>query len=248
VILLPGWGVSAFTYRYQLPALGTAGFRATAVDLKGHGFSDKPLGRGEYTFEAMVRHVRDVIEAIAHCPVVVAQSMAGSLTIELALENPGLMSGLVLVSPVGLGITRFARFAQLLTPELLDAAAPYLATRWVMRAGLAVAYDDSTRLTEDVIDEYWAPAQFPEFASALRGLVRNFNWAPIPEARLAALDAPTLIVLGARDRLIRGSPQRAKRLSGPTVVVVDDAGHAVNEERPEAVNAAILAFLSRLRV
>jgi pimeloyl-ACP methyl ester carboxylesterase len=249
VVLLPGWGVSAFTYRHQLPALGAAGYRATAVDLKGHGFSDKPRGGGEYTFEAMVRHVRDVIEAIADRPaVVVAQSMAGSLAIELALENSGLVSGLVLVSPVGLGSTRFARVAQLLTPEVLDAAAPYVVARWVMRAGLAAAYGDSAKLTEDVIDEYWAPAQFPGFACALRGLVRNFNWAPIPEARLAALDARTLIVLGARDRLIRGAPQRATRLSAPTVVVVTDAGHAVNEERAEAVNAAILEFLSRLHV
>jgi pimeloyl-ACP methyl ester carboxylesterase len=96
VILLPGFGASAFTYRHQLPALGAADFRATAVDLKGHGFSDKPTGRGEYTFDAMYRHVEDVVEAIARGPtIVVAQSMAGALAFELALSRG------VLLRPIG---------------------------------------------------------------------------------------------------------------------------------------------------
>lgn len=239
--------MSAFTYRHQLPALCAAGYRATAVDLKGHGFSDKPRGEGEYTFDAMVGHVREVVDAVADRPtILVAQSMAGPLAIELALANPELVRGLVLVSPVGLGDIRFIRVARLLTPAALDPIAPYLARRWVVRAGLGLAYGDSVGVTDDIVDEYWAPAQFRDFARALRGLAYHFGWGPLPEQRLAALDARTLIVLGGRDRLIRGAPQRAKQLSGPAVVVIDDAGHAVNEERPKAVNAALLDFLERL--
>jgi pimeloyl-ACP methyl ester carboxylesterase len=249
VVLLPGWGVSAFTYRHQLPALGAAGHRATAVDLKGHGFSDKPTGRGEYAFQAKVRHVEDIIDAIAHGPaVVIAQSMAAPLAIELALGGSGAVRALVLVSPVGLGIIPFVRLARLLTPRVLDPIAPYLVPRWIVRAGLALAYGDSARVSEDSVDEYWSPAQFPGFARALRALIHDFNWAALPDARLAALDARTLVVLGSRDRLIRGAVHHARRLSGPTVAVIEGAGHAVNEERPEAVNAAILEFLRRTPV
>jgi non-heme chloroperoxidase len=249
VILLPGWGVSAFTYRYQLPALGAAGYRATAVDLKGHGFSDKPLGRGEYTFEAMARHVEEVLEAVASGPaVVVGQSMAGALAIHLTTSGRHIVAAQILIGPVGLGVIPFIRAAVLLTPRVVDPVAPHLARRSVVRAGLRLAYGDPGRITEDTVDEYWAPAQFPEFARALRALVHDFRWAPLPHSTLAMLDDRTLIVLGARDRLVRGSERRALRLAGPTVVVVEDAGHAANEEQPDAVNAALVAFLARLAV
>lgn len=240
--------MSAFTYRHQLPALGATGYRASAVDLKGHGFSDKPLGAGEYTFDAMLLHAEEVIEAVARGPaVVVAQSMAGPLGIELA-GRKGVVTALVLVSPVGLGIIPFIRLANLLTPRLIDPTAPHLARRWAVRAALGLAYGESARVTADIVDEYWAPAQFPDFARALRALVRDFAWSPLSEERLAAVADRTLVILGGRERLVRGAQERARSLFGPNVVVIPDAGHAVNEERPDPVNAAILDFLGRLPV
>lgn len=245
VVLLPGWGVSAFTYRYQLPALGAAGYRATAVDLKGHGFSDKPTGLAEYTFDAMLRHAEDVIDAVARGPaIVVAQSMAAPLGIELACAT-GLVTKLVLVSPVGLGVIPFIGLGQLLTPQLLDPIAPDLVPRWAVRVALRVAYGGSARVTEDIVDEYWAPAQFPDFARALRALVHGFAWSAFPDERLGAVGDRTLVILGGRERLVRGAQERARRLLGSNVVVIPDAGHAVNEERPEPVNAAIIDFLGR---
>jgi pimeloyl-ACP methyl ester carboxylesterase len=244
VILLPGWGVWAFTYRHQLPVLGAAGYRATAVDLKGHGFSDKPTGRGEYTFEAMLRHVGDVIETVARPPVVVvAQSMTCPLAIELARAAPGTVSKLILVSPVGLGVIPFIRLARMLTGRWLDRIAPRLVPRWAVRAALGVAYGDYRRVTEDIVDECWAPAQSPGFARALRALAHDFTWSPLPNARLAAVSDRTLVLLGARDRLVRGAALRAVQLFGARAIVIPDAGHAVHEERPEPVNAAILEFL-----
>jgi pimeloyl-ACP methyl ester carboxylesterase len=249
VVLLPGWAVSAFTYRHQLPALGAAGYRATAVDLKGHGFSDKPIGRGEYTFETMASHVEEVVGAFARRPaVVVGQSMAGALAIQLATTRRDLVAALVLIGPVGLGVIPFIRAAILLTPRLVDPVAPYLARRGVVRAGLRLVYGDPRRITEDTVDEYWAPAQFPAYARALRALVHDFRWAPFPDPTLTMLDERTLVVFGARDRLVRNAERRARRLVGPTVVLVDDAGHAVNEERPDVVNAGMLQFLRRLAV
>jgi pimeloyl-ACP methyl ester carboxylesterase len=246
VILLPGWGVSAFTYRHQVPALGAAGYRATAVDLKGHGFSDKPTGNGEYTSEAMLRHVEDVIDAIARRPaVIVAQSMAGPLAIELARRD-GRVSRLVLVSPVGLGVIPFVGLARALTGRWLDPVAPRLVTRQAVRLALGVAYGDSRRVTADVVDEYLAPAQFPGFARALRALVHDFSWSPIPDLRFSEVDDRTLVLAGRLDRLIRGAAPRARALFGTRAIVVPDAGHSVNEERPDLANAAILEFLGRL--
>jgi len=247
VVLLPGWAASAFTYRYQLPALGDAGYRAIAVDLKGLGFSDKPLGPGEYTLASMLRHVEDVLDAVARRPaVLVGQSMAGALALELALAGNPAVSGVVLVSPVGVGVVPFIRLARLLTPRALDAVAPLLVRRWVVRLGLGLAYGRPSRVSEDTIDEFWAPAQDPAFARALRALVHDFAWSPIPERRLAALTVPTLLVRTTLDRLVRGPPQRrAPGVERVELVAFDYARPAVNEARPGPVNSADVRFLSR---
>ena len=245
VVLLPGWAVSAFTYRHQLPMLAAAGYRAIAVDLKGHGFSDKPTGRGEYTFDAMLLHVEEVVRAIADRPaVLVSQSMSGALAIEVALRRPELVSALVLVSPVGLGVIPFIKLARLLTPRFLNPIAPFLVPRWVVRAGLALVYGDPRRVTEDTVEEYWAPAQFPGFSRALRALVHDFRWAPLDVERLDMVDCPALVLIGSRDRLVRQSPRLAQRLRA-TTIRIDGAGHALNEERPEAANPAVLEFVRR---
>jgi pimeloyl-ACP methyl ester carboxylesterase len=244
VVLLPGWGASAFTFRHQLPALGAAGYRASAVDLKGHGLSDKPMGPREYTFEAMLRHAEEVIEAVASRPVIlVAQSMAGPLGVELARGTPGTVSRLALVSPVGLGPVSFIRLAQKLTGRWLEPVAPRLAPRWAVRLALTAAYGDPRRVTKQIVREYWAPAQFPEFARALRALARDFAWSPLPDAQLAAVADRTLVLLGALDRLVRGAPSRANQLFGSRAILIPGAGHSVHEERPDVVNAALLEFL-----
>jgi pimeloyl-ACP methyl ester carboxylesterase len=246
VVLLPGWAASAFTYRHQLPTLGAAGFHATAVDLKGHGLSDKPVGRGEYTLEGMLRHVEDVMDVLTLGPAaVIAQSMSGVLALELALAANSRVARLVLINPVGLGAVRLIRLARLLSPRLLNPIAPYLVPRWMVRVALRRAFNDTTRLTPDDIEEYWAAAQFPAYSRALRALTNEFTWAPVPETRLVALRVPTLVILGARDRLVRDSRLLAARLPGARVAIISNGGHAVNEERPELVNAAILEFLDK---
>src|ERR687886_1006018 len=98
------------------------------------------MGRGEYTFDALYRHIEDVVDAISREPtVVVAQSMAGPLGYELALSGRWPLSRLVLISPVGLGTLPFIRLAQLLRGRVLDRIAPLLLRRAAVRAALGAA-------------------------------------------------------------------------------------------------------------
>jgi pimeloyl-ACP methyl ester carboxylesterase len=79
----------------------------------------------------------------------------------------------------------------------------------------------------------------------MRALIHDFPWMPLPDAALRQLDERCLIVIGGRDRVVRHAARRVAQLTGPTVVVVEDAGHAVNEERPDVVNEVIVEFLRR---
>src|SRR5215212_3534347 len=64
VVLVPGWGCGAWVFHETLLPLAAAGFRAIAVELKGHGFSDKPASASEYTIESMRGHLIDVLDAL----------------------------------------------------------------------------------------------------------------------------------------------------------------------------------------
>jgi haloalkane dehalogenase len=46
-------GASAYYYRKLLPAVLRAGRRVIAMDLRGHGGSDKPMDESLYTADAM---------------------------------------------------------------------------------------------------------------------------------------------------------------------------------------------------
>jgi pimeloyl-ACP methyl ester carboxylesterase len=80
---------------------------------------------------------------------------------------------------------------------------------------------------------------------------RNFdrNWELTPELAGAHVEVPALFVAGAGDPVLGMAPMDAMREHVPDlrdVVMVPGAGHWVQQEKPEVVNAALLEFLSGL--
>jgi pimeloyl-ACP methyl ester carboxylesterase len=80
---------------------------------------------------------------------------------------------------------------------------------------------------------------------------RNFdrNWELTPELEGAKIEVPTLFVAGAGDPVVVMVPVHEMErwitdLRG--IVMVPGAGHWVQQERPDAVNAALLEFLAGL--
>ena len=58
MILVHGFPESWYSWRYQLPALAEAGYRAVAVDVRGYGRSSKPVGVADYR---MLKKVGDMV-------------------------------------------------------------------------------------------------------------------------------------------------------------------------------------------
>ncbi|RLV55987.1 alpha/beta hydrolase [Aeromicrobium phragmitis] len=56
VLLVHGFPESWYSWRYQLPVLADAGYRAVAIDVRGYGGSGRPHAIEEYR---MLRHVAD---------------------------------------------------------------------------------------------------------------------------------------------------------------------------------------------
>lgn len=248
VFLLHGWGCSVFSFHRTIGPLAAAGYRVVAWDLKGHGLSDKPLGPGEYSTAAMTAHLHEVLDAFGvDRAAVVGHSLGGALALALALDSPERVSRVALLAPVGLGESRMLSVVRALTPAPLSPLLPSLMHRWIAELVLRVASGDLRGLGEREVDEYWAPTQFPAAVLAGRALAHEFDWKPVPAARLAGLRPPTLLVVGSNDRLLNPRvAERTLRAACPSadVVLVRGAGHVAPEERPDEVNAALLRFLA----
>jgi pimeloyl-ACP methyl ester carboxylesterase len=247
VVLLAGWGCSAYTFRKNIRALGERGARVLAVELKGQGASDKPVGEGEYTTRALVSHTLDVLDALGleHASLV-GHSLGGLVAARLALAAPERVSRLALIDPVGFGSVRLVRLARLF-PEAMGPLLPRVAARrWLFALALRCAYGSLGRPSAHDVDEYFAPALDPAFVRSLWSLLHEVDWRLLTPGELRQLKMPLLVIFGTEDRLV--SPWGAQRMADEApdarTILIPGAGHASVEEAPDAVNALLGAFLN----
>lgn len=105
-------------------------------------------------------------------------------------------------------------------------------------------------LSQEELDHYIAEFSRTGFTGGLNWY-RNFdrNWETTPELADAKITVPALFIAGTADPVLTFTrADRASQLiTGPyREVMIDDAGHWVQQERPEEVNAALLEFLNGL--
>lgn len=72
VVLCHGFPELWYSWRYQLPALASAGFRAVAVDMRGYGKSDRPEALDQYTLLHLVGDIVGLLDALAVQEAVIA--------------------------------------------------------------------------------------------------------------------------------------------------------------------------------
>ncbi len=247
VLLVHGWGGTSYTWRKQLSALAAAGFRPIAVDLKGHGLSDKPHDPVEYRLGALVTHLREVMDALGITQVpIVGQSLGGRISLELAFTEPERVERLALVSSVGFGRVSFAGLLPRLVPASVVPHLPRFAPRPVVAAVMRRAYGSLAQRDERDVDEYWSQGADPGFVKALHSLLVGVDMSPLGADRLQALPMPWMAIEGTRDRIVRKArlDPAVDALLESRLEIVQGAGHLVNEECPEPVNDALLRFLT----
>jgi len=87
-VLLHGGGQSRSSWRIAMQQLGEAGYRACAVDLRGHGESEWSPG-GDYALERFVEDLLHVIQGIGSPAVLIGASYGGQVslvTVSTSLE------------------------------------------------------------------------------------------------------------------------------------------------------------------
>ena len=248
VLLVHGWGCSAFVFRDNMPAFADAGFRAIAVDLKGHGLSDKPVAADEYTVDALVEHLLDILDALGlERPALVGHSLGGTLIYHFAMRYPQRVRCLGLISPVGLTGVTLMWLYRALTPRVLTPLIQRINPRLIVKVAMKRVYGRRGRFTERDVEEFLAPSQFPEFSLAMRHLLHHYDWDAAKQRRLAVVDLPAAGVWGTIDHLMPDDGMGIYLSLIPRIVLhaVVDGGHLITQETPDEVNSALLELLSR---
>jgi pimeloyl-ACP methyl ester carboxylesterase len=239
VVLVPGMGDLRQTYRFTAPALRDAGYRVACTDLRGHGDSDSTFP--SYGDVETAGDIIALVETLGGPAVIVGNSMGAGAAVIAAADRPELVRGLVLVGP----FVRNARMSAIQRLFLRVAMAPlWAAAAW--KSYLPKLYagrrpDDFDTYRGQVV----AAIKRPGHASAFSKTTHT-NHDPAA-ARLRAVTAPTLVVMGEQDPDFSDPTAEAgwiaETLHGE-VVMVPEAGHYPQSQRPDVTNEAVIRFLA----
>lgn len=99
IVLCHGFPDLWYSWRYQLPALSAAGFRALAVDMRGYGQSDRPEAIDQYTLLHLVGDIVGLLDALGVQQAVIAGHDWGALVAwHAALLRPDCFRAVIALS------------------------------------------------------------------------------------------------------------------------------------------------------
>ncbi|MBI4642647.1 MAG: alpha/beta fold hydrolase [Deltaproteobacteria bacterium] len=250
IILLHGFGASAYTWRFLGPEL--AGERRVfTIDLKGHGFSDKPQD-GKYAVSDQAEIVAAFLRAQnLQDAVLIGNSMGGGVALmiyfQLREESPPRIKGLVLIDSAGYPqkLPWFIRLARI--PVLNTLGAGLLSPRFVTGMVLRKCYYNKDKITDEMIDTYAYYGSLPGAADAVQQTAKQII-PPDMEAMIAqykTVRVPTLIIWGEQDEVVplEGGRNFQRDIPDSELVILPRCGHIPQEEEPLETRRLIKAFL-----
>lgn len=230
------------------------------------GFGRTPLGERTAAVMSNVDLVKRFLDSVVGEPaILVGNSMGGYISMSVAASSPERVSGLALVDPAiarigGQAVDRTvaALFATYMIPKVgerfVDARVRKLGPERVLRDTLQMCCVDPSRVPQHVVDAQlalaherfrsmpWATTAFLQAARSLLGkLARRSRY----DEMVAAISAPTLLIMGTQDRLVPIAAGRRLASLRPDweYAEFEHLGHVPQMEDAPAVFAAIEKWL-----
>jgi pyruvate dehydrogenase E2 component (dihydrolipoyllysine-residue acetyltransferase) len=238
ILLLHGFGGDHSSWMFNQAPLAESR-RAIALDLPGHGGSDKDVGDGSVA--ALAGAVEDAIGALGLARYHLAgHSLGGAVAMAIAAKHPERVASLVLVASAGLGPEIDGRFIDVFTAA---------ERRKEMVAVAEALFADRKLVTRKLVEDMLRMKRIDGVTEAMRRIAaREFpggRQTSAGAAARAALEAPVLVIWGGKDRVIPVAHARA--LPGARVELLPEAGHMVHAESYAEVNRLIAEFCAAHR-
>ena len=255
VILLHGFPEHWYSWRYQIGPLADAGLRVVAPDLRGYNLSDKP--RGGYDIKNLTKDVRGLIRALGErSATIVGHDWGGVIALQFPIDYPKACDRLIVLNAP---LVRSWYWGRRNYPNNLYALLmqiPGLAERRM--------WSDIDATTKRVFNGAGArPGAFSDediaiFAEALKqpGALSSAmkyyrsiywpDWFLTWPDRNKRISCPTQFIWGRDDQAVRPPfmDEAAEQVDDLRTVLIDNAGHWVQQEQPQQVTRAMLDFLA----
>lgn len=216
-----------------------AGYSVATTDLRGHGDSDTTFS--SYGDVETAGDIHALITQLGGSAVIVGNSLAAGAAVIVAAEHPAQVDGLVLVGPFvrnpPSNIFTRGLFRVMMAPLWV---APmwkgYLPTLYAGRKP-----DDFEEYRTAVV----ANLKRKAYGTAFSLTTRQTTHDPA-EAKLSAVTAPTLVIMGDKDPDFKDPAAEARFVADAlhgSIVMVADAGHYPQAQQPDITAAAVLGFL-----
>jgi pimeloyl-ACP methyl ester carboxylesterase len=227
----------------MLPRL-EADHRVIAVDLLGHGGSEKP-GSG-YNPPNQARLVAQALERLGVSDAeVVGHSLGGSVAVALAEQAPRLVDRVVIIDMPpdhtygDLGFIAGLAFQPVLG-EMLWTIKPDFSVRDGLAVAFAPGFDVPDAFVEDV--KRMTYTAYDDSPSGTDDFVTEQSL----DRRMQATGKPLMVLMGAEEQIVddprRALDQYESSVPDAETHLIAGAGHSPNVERPAQTLALVLAF------
>lgn len=245
IVLLHGTSASLHTWDGWAQSL-SGQRRVIRFDLPAFGLTG-PHPNNDYSIATYVRFVIGVVDKLEVKQFVLAgNSLGGQIAWGTALAQPQRVTKLVLVDaagyafqpasvPIGFQIARMPGVRVLMERVL---------PRGIVDNSVRNVYGDASKVNPELIDRYYELALRAGNRRALA--YRMDQRLSGDEANIKSLKVPTLILWGAKDRLIplENAKRFATDITASKLVVFDDLGHVPHEEDAPKTVAVFKDFLA----
>jgi 4,5:9,10-diseco-3-hydroxy-5,9,17-trioxoandrosta-1(10),2-diene-4-oate hydrolase len=261
LILIPAGLSHTSTWRFNIGALSRS-HEVWTLDLPGSGYSEKPA-TFPYTHRSYAEFVRDFMTKMGIAKAAVAgHSLGGAVALEFSLDFPERTAGLILIASGGypreempgtLNLLVHRPFYPPVQRTINAILMPFGNYPFIVKRFYPFMYHDPAPFARDaeLLQEACDINRTPNAWDAMYWMQRalNFDFAIPDVTRIKSVTAPTLIIWGRDDRVasVRIASRFQQDIVGSQLVVIDDAGHMVHEEKPDTVNDAITSFLVAIR-
>lgn len=249
IVLLHGAGGDHLAWQVQYPALHGAGFSTLALDLRGHGYSDRPRGADDYRLERFADDVYDVLAALGVRDfIMVGHCFGGMVTTMFHQSHPQLSRGYLLLDTAA-HAPAAPRWVATRTPWMIGLVGRLLELLPAERRALLHNDMQPFKGTGDIqLSRLMADAEHTTLRSWLmvyRGIAQYDG-----VAALRSMSQPVWVVVGEEDTVFTVEDARVihGHVPGSRLITVAGANHIIVVNNPEVVERLILDFIRDNRI
>lgn len=249
LILIHGWVCWGAYWKHMIPLLSEK-YHVYAVDLPGHGISDRPVDVSvKYDTPSQAKRIVEFMDKVGiEKASIVGHSMGGEIAARVALMAPDRVKNLVLVCAAGMeknsrAIPWYLRLGRAMRVESLS--------KWFFRESIVriftpgIMFHPESPIPEDFMHEMaMINCSSYEYRSAVGKVTREGIWQSFIDTTVPSLKVPTLVASARHDKVV---PPELGALYHDLIpnskfIIYEKAGHMLPWEQAGDLSREIAAF------